>query len=463
MSATATAPAIEQHTIHPIGLHERHGTPLYLFTIWFGSNIMVLTIVTGALATTLFKLPFVPAVFALVIGNLVGTIFMALHAAQGPRLGVPQMVQTRGQFGSLGSVVVVAIVVLMYAGYLASNMVLGGQSLHAVFPAIGINPGIVAISVVSVIAAIFGYDFLHNYSKYLSVASGLALILCFVWMIGVTGLPHGFLAKGAYSNANFLGAVSVAALWQLSYAPYVSDYTRYMPAETGAVPAFWATYWGTVLGSTFPMILGAMIGVVVGNGDVVAGLATATGSVAWLVIAIFTITITCSNAINIYCGVLAALTLVQTFIGNWHPRVTARIGFSLAFFVVGMAIAIIGQANFLTNYMNFIFLLLYVLVPWTAINLVDYYLIHHGDYDVASFLRADGGIYGRFNIPALVCYFLGILIEVPFMSQALYTGPIAARLGGADISWIVGLIVVSPLYYFASRNRARGVAVPATV
>ena len=208
------------------------------------------------------------------------------------------------------------------------------------------------------------------------------------------------------------------------------------------------------------MILGAMVGVVVGSGDVVGGLAHACGGVAWLVIGIFTVTICCSNAINIYCGVLASLTLVQTFFDRWHPQVGARLAFSLGIFAIGMAIAIIGQANFLANYMNFIFLLLYVLVPWTAINLVDYYLVHHGQYDVPSFLRSDGGIYGRVNIAAVACYLGGILVEIPFMSTALYTGPIANKLGGADISWIVGLLVVSPVYYFVSRGRAGRIAVP---
>ena len=56
---------------------------------------MLLTVVTGALAVTVFKLSFVAALLALVLGNLVGGIFMALHSAQGPQLGVPQMVQTR--------------------------------------------------------------------------------------------------------------------------------------------------------------------------------------------------------------------------------------------------------------------------------------------------------------------------------------------------------------------------------
>ena len=95
---------------------------------------MLLTIVTGGLAVTVFALPFGWAVAALAIGNLVGAVFMALHAAQGPTLGVPQMVQTRGQFGSLGSLLVIGIVIVMYVGFLASNLVLGGEAIASLVP-----------------------------------------------------------------------------------------------------------------------------------------------------------------------------------------------------------------------------------------------------------------------------------------------------------------------------------------
>jgi NCS1 family nucleobase:cation symporter-1 len=52
---------------------------------------------------------------------------------------------------------------------------------------------------------------------------------------------------------------------------------------------------------------------------------------------------------------------------------------------------------------------------------------------------------------------IGILIQVPFLSTAFYTGPLVATLGGVDISWIVGLLVPGILYYVfghASRDRA---------
>ena len=125
---------LERNTIQPIPASMRHGKASDLFTIWFGSNIMLLTVVTGALAVTVFKQPFWWGVLAIVIGNMVGAVFMALHSAQGPQLGVPQMVQTRGQFGSLGSLLVVGIVVIMYLGFFASNLVLGGQALRSLTP-----------------------------------------------------------------------------------------------------------------------------------------------------------------------------------------------------------------------------------------------------------------------------------------------------------------------------------------
>jgi NCS1 family nucleobase:cation symporter-1 len=420
-------------------------------------------VVTGALATTLFGLGIVSGSLALILGTMIGTIFMALHAAQGPQLGVPQMVQTRGQFGSVGAIVVVLAVILMYMGFIASNMVLGGQAIHSAATGISIDTGVVVLAVVSLIAAVYGYDLIHEYSKFVTYITGASLLIVFLMLLFVVGLPKNFLGTGAYTLPNFIGAMSLAALWTLSYAPYVSDYTRYMPENTGVVPSFWATYLGTGLGSIFPEILGAMIGIIVGNGDVVAGFTHAAGFLAIPIVVIFTIALASATAVNIYCGVLAILTFVQTFAANWMPGKTARIVVSFLLFALGLVIGIVGQANFLSNYMNFLYILLYVLVPWTSINLVDYYLVRHGSYDVPSFVKSDGGIYGRFQWPAIACYVFGFIIEIPFMSQTLYTGPLAKMMGGADISWIVCLVVVSPLYFYVSKSlmKTGAVAAPA--
>ena len=277
---------IEDKTIQPIPADERHGRPRDLFSLWFGSNIMLLTVVTGALATSVYGLPFWLAVIAIVVGNLVGAVFMALHSAQGPRLGVPQMMQTRGQFGSYGSLIVIVLVVVMYVGFFASNLVLAGQSLNVLTSGISIDAGIVIVGAVSVVVTIFGYDLIHAYARVMSYLAGAALLLTFIWIVAVHGLGHRFGSFGHASAAGFIGTVTVAALWQIAYAPYVSDYSRYMPADTGARPAFWASYWGCSLGSILPMILGAMIGPAVIDGNVVVAIAHLTGRVSLLIIQI---------------------------------------------------------------------------------------------------------------------------------------------------------------------------------
>jgi len=447
---------LELATIQPIPLDQRHGTSRDLFTVWFGSNLMLLTIVTGGLAVTVFALPFAWAVAGLAVGNLVGAVFMALHAAQGPTLGVPQMIQTRGQFGSLGSLLVIGIVIVMYVGFLSSNLVLGGQALATVISGISDAPGIALVGVLSVIAAIYGYDLIHAYTRVRSYVSGTVLLLTAAWIIWVHGLPADFLTRNTGNVPGLLGIISAAALWQIAYAPYVSDYSRYMPRDTGARPAFWASYWGCTLGSLLPMILGAMVGIAAPKGNLVAGLAMLVHGIAPLVLIVFSVGIAAANAMNLYCGALSTLTLGQTLIPSWSPGRRARTIVSLVLFGVALATALLGKASFLVNYEGFILLLLYVLVPWTAINLVDYYLLRHGEYDVASFLRPDGGIYGRVNAAAVTCYVLGILVQLPFVASPLYTGPIARSIGGIDLSWMVGLVITSPAYYWlAKRSQAR--------
>ena len=43
----------------------------------------------------------------------------------------------------------------------------------------------------------------------------------------------------------------------------------------------------------------------------------------------------------------------------------------------------------------------------------------------------------------MASYAIGIAVQVPFMAQELYTGPVTDALDGADTSWIVGLVVIA--------------------
>ena len=386
------------------------------------------------------------------IGNLIGTIFMALHAAQGPRLGVPQMVQSRGQFGAKGAGFVVVLVAFMYVGYAGTAFVTGGQSVHFILPSLNERAAIIAIAAICLAGAIYGHDLIHFCTRMMTYVSGSALLICFVWLLFITPIPGHFLTQGSFSPVGFFKMVSMGALWQIGYAPYVSDYSRYLPAESGPRQAFWSCYWGTFLGAVLPMILGAMIGPAVADGNVVTAIAHLTGQhVTLLVMLLLAPGVAVAGSICLYGGSLAMITLGHTLAPHWHITHRARIGIAAGLFAVALLVSFAGASNFLTLYSHFNELLLYLLVPWTAVNLIDYYLIRFGDYHVPSFFAADGGVYGHYNATALACYLVGIAVQIPFIAADFYTGPLARAIGGVDLSWVVGIAVVSPVYYFAVR------------
>jgi nucleobase:cation symporter-1, NCS1 family len=56
-------------------------------------------------------------------------------------------------------------------------------------------------------------------------------------------------------------------------------------------------------------------------------------------------------------------------------------------------------------------------------------------------------VYGRFAWRGLLAYAVGLGADFPFVSQPpYYTGPMVARLGGADLSWIIGFTVAAVPY-----------------
>jgi nucleobase:cation symporter-1, NCS1 family len=446
---------IEQHTIYQIPLDERHGKAHQLFTLWFGANLNVLTVVTGALATTIFHQSFLSGVVAILVGNLIGTIFMALHAAQGPRLGVPQMVQSRGQFGARGAGFVVLLVAFMYVGYAGTAFVTGGQSVHLIVPALDEHAAIITIGAISLAGAIYGHDLIHLSTRMMTYVSGSALLLAYVWLLFITPIPGHFLTQGSFSAVGFFKMVSMGALWQIGYAPYVSDYSRYLPPESGPRQAFWACYWGTTLGAVLPMILGAMIGPAVTDGNVVTAIAHLAGRVSLLITLLLVPGVAVAGAICLYGGALAIITLGHTLVPGWRMTHRARIVIASGISLLALFISFAGASNFLSLYSHFNELLLYLLVPWTAVNLIDYYLIRYGDYHVPSFFAADGGVYGHYNVTALACYLVGIVVQIPFIAAEFYTGPLARAMGGVDLSWVAGIAVVSPVYYFAVRSLQR--------
>jgi NCS1 nucleoside transporter family len=448
----AQATQIEQHTVGVIPHDERHGHPRDLFTIWVGANIIPLTVVTGALAVVAYGLNFWASVSAIVVGTLAGGVFMALHSVQGPKLGIPQMIQSRGQFGAIGSIIPILIVIFMYVGYFAADLQVGGQNANLISPSISSETGQVVSAILSVVMVIFGYALFHSANRILTVVMGIAMIASIVWII-TQGLPAGFFTTGEFSWGAWLGMVSIAATWALSFAPYVSDYSRYLPHTSSARTTFWASYLGVSIGSILPMIWGVMAALVIpGVTDAIQGIFQSMGSLGGTYMALFFFSNISINALNLYGATLCIITVIQTFRGGFLPRARARIVIAVAVAVMCLLVSL-QVSDFVVAYNSFVLVLLYLLIPWSAINLVDFYLIRDGHYHLDSLFMTNGGVYGRFNKTALISYAIGIVVQLPFMyPPQYYKGFLVDTLGGADIAWIVGLLVTAPVYYLLAKR-----------
>ncbi|MEN5036923.1 cytosine permease [Pseudomonas sp. TWI929] len=454
-SAANSAPLIEKHTIGYVPPQDRHGKVRDLFTLWFGGNIAPLPIVTGALGVQLFHLNLVWGIVAILVGHLVGGVLMALHSAQGPQMGIPQMIQSRAQFGTLGALLVVVIAGVMYIGFFASNIVLAGKSLHGVVDSVPVPVGIVIGALGSGIIGIIGYRFIHVLNRIGTWVLGIGIVVGFGYIFTHVQ-SDDFLTRGGFNLAGWLATVSLAALWQIAFAPYVSDYSRYLPADVKVSSTFWTTYLGSALGSSLSFIFGAVAVLAIPVGmDTMDAVKLATGTLGPIMLVLFLLSVISHNALNLYGAVLSIITLVQTFAYRWIPTAKSRAVLSLIVLSACCVVAVFASADFIGHFVDMVLVLLVVLVPWTAINLIDFYAIHKGDYDIQSIFQVDGGIYGRYNPQALIAYAVGIVVQIPFMNTPLYVGPISEHINGADLSWLVGLAITSPLYWWlASRDSA---------
>jgi nucleobase:cation symporter-1, NCS1 family len=236
-SEAVQAPLIERRSIDFIPESERHGKLYSQFTLWMGANLQITAIVTGALAVVLGGDVFW-SLIGLFIGQVLGGGVMALHAAQGPKLGLPQMISSRVQFGVYGAAIPIVLVCLMYLGFTATGTVLSGQALGQLF-GVSDTTGILIFAAMIIAATLFGYRVIHIIGRIATVLGIVAFVYLFSRVMALGDVGQ-LLQIRHFSWSSFLLAVSLAASWQIAYGPYVADYSRYLPSATSSTKTFLA-------------------------------------------------------------------------------------------------------------------------------------------------------------------------------------------------------------------------------
>ncbi|WP_406726958.1 cytosine permease [Streptomyces sp. GD-15H] len=466
-TATRREGVIEQHSIDYVPASERHGKVWHQGPFWFTGNFVLPTMVTGFVGPAMgLSLGF--SVLAVVLGVGFGTFFMAFHANQGPRMGLPQMIQSRAQFGSRGAVVPFAATVFVYVGFLVFDTILATQGIGLVLPDAKLfwYPVLIAASI---IIAVVGHDLLHFVQRWLTYL--LIVVFAIITVVAIVHFSSTPLAVDApaatagWDTTAFLVQISLAAGYNISYSVYVSDYTRYLPANAPAKKLIGSVYAGATFSAVWLMSLGAVLASYLPDPDPILAVRQVGdlvfpgfGTMAVIVSVLALVSI---MGVNAYGAMLTGTSAVDGF-KKVSPTVRLRV---IGLTVVGLGsllVALLIPDNYIGSFNTFVLLMLYFLVPWTSVNLVDFYFVRRGRYAIGEVLKPNG-IYGRWAWRGVLAYLLGFLSMIPFFSTSFYVGPVAELLGGADFSFVVGLFVSGVLYLVFSRNLDHGAEADARV
>jgi len=432
---------VETHHIDMIPVGARHGRPWQQAAFWGGANINVFNVVLGGVVVSI-GLTFWWAVIAIAVGTLAGALFIALHATQGPKLGVPQTIQTRGQFGFYGAAFLFPCVLLLNVGFIAAQLVIQSQSAQGVFSGLSLPAWIIILAIPAVVIGIFGYRWIHRVMQVTVTVVGISMIIMLIQGLRYGSLPAKETAMSAPTLGLFLAGAALLVIDMLSWAPFVSDYTRYLPTDTSGRRLFWAIYSGNVVSTIVACSIGAYLAALLPSLGPVDAIGKISGKWALVILALSLVN---SDTLNAYTGAFQVLAFGNMFRRFRSVSVMIRIVPFVCVMAVGVLVAVLGYKHFVSNLSNFLDVLLVIFIPWSAVNLTDYFLIRRGQYDVTAFFRPDG-IYGRVAWRGLLAYAIGLAAEWPFVSQPDYVGPLVSKLGGADISWIVGFCVAGLVY-----------------
>ena len=160
---------------------------------------------------------------------------------------------------------------------------------------------------------------------------------------------------------------------------------------------------------------------------------------------------------NAYGAMLTVLAGVDSF-RKVSPTRRARVVTILVLTVIWFVVAKSISTSAVGVVDTALTLMLYLLVPWTTTNLIDFFFVRRGHYSIVDIFKPNG-IYGVWSPRGLLAYGIGFAAEIPFMVllnlvtlKSYYTGPFAKDLNSVDISWIVGVVVTGIAYWILTRN-----------
>ncbi|WP_314253330.1 purine-cytosine permease family protein [Streptomyces sp. DSM 40907] len=447
---------VETHGIDPIPDAERHGSAKDLFWLWFGSNLTFTYVINGALAVA-FGLSFWQATAVVVIGGL---SFFAISAAglSGIRTGTATLVISRAAFGVRGNFPAGVLNWVVSIGYTIVNTVVGTLALEVFFAETGWQSGTAGRAVALLVTlaltfavAMWGHatvQFAERWMAYV-LAAGFGVLLLFVLPGTDTAAP----AAAAPGLSGWSLAFVVMLAGPFSYLPMPADYTRYLPRTTSLRSLTWMGALGGFLSSVVLGVAGVAAATQTDMTDAVAGAESLLpGWFQPLFLALVLGGSVTNSIITLYSSSLNLQVL-----GIPWSRARAIV-ISAAVTAAG-SLAALFLTDFTTSLLSFLSLLIIVFAPWGGVFLADM-LLRRCRYDADALHAGSAGAYwyrSGYHPAGITALLTGMTFAALTCDSELWTGPLVAPLGGADLT-LLGSVVSGLSYWALTRRRVAAYA-----
>ncbi|WP_327277572.1 cytosine permease [Streptomyces sp. NBC_01224] len=428
---------VEAHGIEPVPESNRYGGPGRLFTVWFAPNLTMTGVFTGTVGIAL-GLDFAAALTAVVLGTVLGAVPTAYLGTWGSQTGAGQLPLARLAFGR-GVAVPGILQWLSSVAWDALIGLFGGDALARLcgWP---FWLGVLVMLVAQGVLGVLGYEAIHRLQIVMTfvLAAAFALI---AWRL-LDGVHPAGSGSGTAHGADQVGAFvltsTIALSLTLSWAPYASDFSRYLPRTTSRPRMFWCTLLGLVASFVAVQTLG-LWGASVLTDQTAAGVdellgGGALGAFGLLAVALAALS---SNAMNDYSGSLALQTVGVRLPRPAAAALAAVLGFPLVLWM--------HAADTTARFQNVLLFVGYWIPGFVAIIVVDWLARARARGGAAIDLAAETAR-AQPGWPPLLAFVVAFAAAVPFMDTSLYVGPVSAALHGADLSYYVAFLVALAVY-----------------
>jgi NCS1 nucleoside transporter family len=442
------------HSVEPIPDADRDSTGPQQMWIWAGANIAPVNWALGALGIVL-KLGLWETIAVIVLGNIIGCAIFAAFTVMGHKTGVNQMVLCRSAFGRRGAYLPSALMFLTTLGWIGVNTYFPVKIAVAILSQFGIPDNVVTnmvvitvVVVLQMLIGVYGFYAIRTFEKYtvpVTVAI-MALMSVLAWsQPGVVnwGLTST-LAPGAHLAMLTLLMTAIGVGWGISWVTWASDYSRFVPRTVSSRAVFWYSYVGMFVPTVWLAILGATLASVTLDTDPAKMVSAVFGGITSVLVLLMVLHgPIATNILNVYSAALAALSM-----GVHLSRTAIALIVGIASYLV--AIYFVFEPSFAKAFDNWMISLLLWMSPFAGVVLADFYIKRRGQVDVPELYREpEASAYGDINWAGIAGFIAGLIAGWSVQNGLVpaLQGPIATGLlGGADLSWLVGILVAGGVY-----------------